>query len=80
MYTSGGAVAACLVRPPPEVEAADFNTAAGKEVWVSWLGPNTMKVIVGGQDILLHCFLFEVLSPRLALSNALVEYETMSRG
>lgn len=44
---AGGAVMACLMRPPDVVAAADHATAAGKKVWASWLGPNEISHQVG---------------------------------
>jgi hypothetical protein len=41
--SAGGAVMACLLRPPDVVEAASHATGAGKTLWKSWLGPNELS-------------------------------------
>ncbi|WIA21882.1 hypothetical protein OEZ85_004256 [Tetradesmus obliquus] len=42
MVVAGGAVMACLMRPPDAVEAASHTAAAGQQLWQSWLGPNEL--------------------------------------
>eukprot|EP00775_Hariotina_reticulata_P008499 gene8499-8681_t len=55
MIVAGGAVLACLMRPPDAVAAADPSTPAGGALWQRWLGPNEVMSLAtsgfGDSDI-----------------------------